>query len=292
MTTVKLLEYLAKYRMKISEVVSYLPEFHLAEARADCPSEAKGSVMRRLNELQTGRNGDNIEGIRIQRAPDEWVHVAPDPDSPYFTVVAEACSDERAQSLVDEYRTLDRGHGAVGSCAMTTLSDITLATPSATATHDLGRRLGEAVGAGQVIALRGDLGAGKTTLTQGIAAGLGITARVTSPTFTLVNEYAPGSRRLRLVHIDIYRLGDTPETARREVATFGLDEIFATATWPDVDSDGSVIVIEWAEKIAPLLPADHLDVHLVAVSAAPDDRQITLTAFGPQSAALRDALTG
>jgi len=175
---------------------------------------------------------------------------------------------------------------------MTTLAATTVIVASAAATHDLGYRLGAGATAGQIIALRGDLGAGKTTLTQGIAAGLGITARVTSPTFTLVNEYARGSRGLRLIHIDIYRLGDTPETARREAATFGLEEILAAAAWPDGDSDGSVVVIEWAEKIAPLLPADYLDVHLVAPPTAPDDRLISLTAFGPQSAALRDTLSG
>ena len=139
---------------------------------------------------------------------------------------------------------------------MTTMTVTHRMVASAAATHDLGHQLGAAATAGQVIALHGDLGAGKTTLTQGIAAGLGITGRVTSPTFTLVNEYAPGSRRLRLVHIDIYRLGDTPEAACREAATFGLEEILGAAAWPDTDSDGSVIVIEWAERVQALLPAD------------------------------------
>ena len=110
MASVKLLEYLAKYRMKISEVVNYLPKFYLAETRADCPSAAKGAVMRRLNELHPGlstvRSEDHIEGVKIQRDGGEWVHVAPDPDSPYFTVVAEAGSDIRAQALVEEYRGL------------------------------------------------------------------------------------------------------------------------------------------------------------------------------------------
>ena len=174
---------------------------------------------------------------------------------------------------------------------MTTMTVTHRMVASAAATHDLGHQLGAAATAGQVIALRGDLGAGKTTLTQGIAAGLGITGRVTSPTFTLVNEYAPGSRRLRLVHIDIYRLGDTSEAACREAATFGLEEILGAAAWPDADSDGSVIVIEWAERIAPLLPPDYLDIYLAAVPNAPDDRRVEFTAFGPQSAALRGALS-
>ncbi len=161
---------------------------------------------------------------------------------------------------------------------------------SSAATHALGRRLGAAATPGQVIALRGDLGAGKTTLTQGIAAGLGITARVTSPTFTLVNEYAPGSRRLRLIHIDIYRLGDSPAAAQREAATFGLADILADAAWPDADALGNVVVVEWAEKIAALLPADHLEIHLEALPGAPDARRVTFTAHGPQSAALLAAI--
>lgn len=161
---------------------------------------------------------------------------------------------------------------------------------SAAATHDLGRRIGAAAQPGQIIALRGELGAGKTTLTQGLAAGLGITARVTSPTFTLVNEYAAGVRRLRLIHIDIYRLGDSPAAAQREAATFGLEEILTTAAWPDADALGSVVAIEWAERIAALLPADYLEVALAALPDAPDSRGYTLTAHGPQSAALLAAL--
>jgi mannose-1-phosphate guanylyltransferase/phosphomannomutase len=110
MASVKLLEYLAKYRMKISEVVSYLPTYHLAEARADCPSGFKGTVMRRLNELQVEthalRNGEQIEGVKILRNAGEWVHVAPDPDAPYFTVVAEAATTDRAHALVAEYTGL------------------------------------------------------------------------------------------------------------------------------------------------------------------------------------------
>jgi len=87
---------------------------------------------------------------------------------------------------------------------------------------------------GRVIALSGELGAGKTQLVKGIARGLGITACVHSPTFTLVNEYGGG--RLRLFHLDLYRL-ETPE----QIAAAGLEEFLR--------SDG-VTVIEWAEKMS------------------------------------------
>lgn len=155
---------------------------------------------------------------------------------------------------------------------------------SAPATFALGRRLGEAAQPGQVIALCGELGAGKTTLTQGIAAGLGIAARVTSPTFILVSDYL-GSRGLRLIHIDTYRLGDTPAATEIEADTFGLDEILATAALPDGESQGAVVVIEWADRIAGRLPADRLTIVLTP-DTDPNARRAELTAHGPQSVEL------
>ena len=101
-------------------------------------------------------------------------------------------------------------------------------------TESLGERWGRAAQTGLVIGLSGDLGAGKTQLVKGLARGLGITARVHSPTFTLVNEYAGG--RLRLFHLDLYRL----ET-RGKILSAGLEEFFQ----PD-----GVSVMEWAERIA------------------------------------------
>ena len=100
-------------------------------------------------------------------------------------------------------------------------------------TESLGERWGRAAQTGLVIGLSGDLGAGKTQLVKGIARGLGIPARVHSPTFTLVNEYGGG--RLRLFHLDLYRL----ET-RRQMVSAGLEEF--------LQPDG-VTVIEWAEKM-------------------------------------------
>ena len=100
-------------------------------------------------------------------------------------------------------------------------------------TESLGERWGRAAQTGLVIGLSGDLGAGKTQIVKGIARGLGITVRVHSPTFTLVNEYEGG--RLRLFHLDLYRL----ET-RGQIVSAGLEEF--------LQPDG-VTVIEWAERI-------------------------------------------
>lgn len=112
----------------------------------------------------------------------------------------------------------------------------------------LGRALGRLLRAGDVIALIGDLGAGKTTLTQGIAQGMGITERVTSPTFTLVQEYG---RETPLFHFDPYRL-ERPE----DVSDFGFEEYLER---------GGVVVVEWADKIAALLPDERLTLTLEEV---------------------------
>ena len=100
-------------------------------------------------------------------------------------------------------------------------------------TEALGEQWGVAAHRGLVLALTGDLGAGKTQLVKGLARGLGVTARVHSPTFTLVNEYGGG--RLRLFHLDLYRL-ETPE----QIHGAGIEEF--------LQPDG-VAVIEWAERI-------------------------------------------
>lgn len=117
MAAAKTLEYLATYRANISqtrtpisEIVSYLPSFHLAEARAYCATGAKGAVMRLLNEQHGVRNSEvNVEGIRIPLQNTEWVHIAPDPDSPYFTIIAEAATWTRAGELTEQYRAYVEG---------------------------------------------------------------------------------------------------------------------------------------------------------------------------------------
>ena len=100
-------------------------------------------------------------------------------------------------------------------------------------TESLGERWGRDAQSGLVVALSGDLGAGKTQLVRGFARGLGVSTRVHSPTFTLVNEYTGG--RLKLFHLDLYRL-ETPE----QVHSAGIEEFLK----PD-----GVAVIEWAERI-------------------------------------------
>jgi mannose-1-phosphate guanylyltransferase/phosphomannomutase len=111
MAAAKLLEYLAHYRTDpshsqhhLSEIVDYLPKFFLAEARAHCATGSKGAIMRLLNEQYGPRDGDYGEGIKITLSNCEWVHITPDPDYPYFTIVAEGSSTQRAGELVDEYR--------------------------------------------------------------------------------------------------------------------------------------------------------------------------------------------
>lgn len=173
-----------------------------------------------------------------------------------------------------------------GSASGPAQASMTIRLATQDATHALGRQLGAAVQPGQILALSGDLGAGKTTLTQGIAIGLGITARVTSPTFTLINQYEPGTRRLLLVHIDTYRLGDSPASVLAEAAGLGLDEILADAALSDDHTDGAVVVIEWAERIAELLPANTLYITLAPVPSDLDARTATLTTSSPQVAAL------
>ena len=109
----------------------------------------------------------------------------------------------------------------------------TFISHSAAETESLGEEWGRQAQPGLVIALSGDLGAGKTQLVRGFARGLGVTARVHSPTFTLVNEYVGG--RLRLFHLDLYRL-ETPEQLRNA----GIEEF--------LQPEG-VALIEWAERI-------------------------------------------
>jgi tRNA threonylcarbamoyladenosine biosynthesis protein TsaE len=131
-------------------------------------------------------------------------------------------------------------------------------------TQTLGRRLGEALQDGSVIALIGELGCGKTLLTRGICAGLDVPLRqVNSPTFVLVNEY---HGRLPVFHMDLYRLSDAAD-----VVDIGLLDYLARA-------ESGVIIIEWAEKILSLLPAEHLKVDFINLSAR--KRNISFSAAG------------
>ena len=111
-------------------------------------------------------------------------------------------------------------------------------THSMEETSELGRQMGTAAGPGDVLTLSGDLGVGKTVFTKGFALGIGVTEAVSSPTFTIVQEYHSG--RLPLYHFDVYRIGD-PE----EMDEVGFDDY--------VYGDG-VSLIEWAELIEEILP--------------------------------------
>ena len=112
-----------------------------------------------------------------------------------------------------------------------------ITTHSADETQALGNKLAELLRPGDVIAYFGDLGAGKTALTRGIAQGLGITESVTSPTYTIVNEYLTG--RIPLFHFDMYRLGSS-------------DELFDIG-WEDYLVRGGVCAVEWSENVEDAL---------------------------------------
>jgi tRNA threonylcarbamoyladenosine biosynthesis protein TsaE len=136
--------------------------------------------------------------------------------------------------------------------------------------RDLGRRLAALLRAGDLIIMSGPLGAGKTTLTQGIGEGLSVRGRVTSPTFVIsrVHPHAGGGSGPALVHVDAYRLGSVLE----------LDDLDL-----DADTDTAVTVVEWGEGLAEGLAEDRLEV---TISAA-DDSQADLTLEGDQPRTVR-----
>ncbi len=140
------------------------------------------------------------------------------------------------------------------------------------ATLALGRALGASRPQG-LVALIGPLGSGKTVLAKGIAAGLGLDpAQVSSPTFVIANEYPlPGPVR-RLVHVDFYRLG-----SEAEAEALGLVDWLA----PD-----TVVVVEWADRLPGVLPADRLEVRFGAGAASPEARTLEVAALGPEAEAV------
>ena len=139
----------------------------------------------------------------------------------------------------------------------------TLRTPEET--RDFGEHLAERLGPGDLVLLTGDLGAGKTTLTQGIGAGLGVRGAVTSPTFVIARLHPSLSDGPALVHVDAYRLGDSAE----------LDDLDL-----DTDIDDAVTVVEWGEGLAESLSVDRLELSLTR--ALDDTRTVTLTPVGPR----------
>ncbi|MGD8366511.1 MAG: tRNA (adenosine(37)-N6)-threonylcarbamoyltransferase complex ATPase subunit type 1 TsaE [Desulfobacterales bacterium] len=150
---------------------------------------------------------------------------------------------------------------------------VIITTRSESETRLLGRRIGELAGGGLVLGLFGDLGAGKTVFVQGLARGLGVNEQtpITSPTYTLINEY-PGN--VRFYHVDLYRISDAAE-----LEEIGFSEIF---------SDECVVAVEWAERCAEDLPEDRIEIRIEV--GAGDSRALTFTAGGQRSGDLLQAL--
>jgi tRNA threonylcarbamoyladenosine biosynthesis protein TsaE len=144
-----------------------------------------------------------------------------------------------------------------------------IASRSAASTRALGQRLGKRLRAGDVILLSGELGAGKTVFTQGIAEGLGAPGQVSSPSFVLMNEY---QGRERLFHVDLYRISE-PE----EAEYLGLEDY----------SEGGVLVLEWPERAPEYLPVEHL---LVRIAYAEGGRTLSLAPRGARAEELAAAL--
>lgn len=138
-------------------------------------------------------------------------------------------------------------------------------------TKEIGYKLGKLVGPGSVICLIGDLGAGKTTMTQSLARALEVDDYITSPTFTIVNEY---EGRIPLYHFDVYRIG-----CSEEMYDIGYDEY--------INSDG-VCIIEWANLIEDILPDEYLYIELRYKDMA---REMILTPKGKKYEKLVEELT-
>lgn len=155
----------------------------------------------------------------------------------------------------------------------------TIDSPDLEATHAIGRSLGAALVNGDVIALVGPLGSGKTTLVKGIAAGAGVAdlRQVNSPTFVIVNEYdcpRPGGS-LRIYHIDVYRLRGS-----EDLEAIGFDEMCR----------GGAVIVEWADRVLDLMPPDRLEVTLVPTGET--SRRLDIATSGPGADRLAAALTG
>ena len=162
------------------------------------------------------------------------------------------------------------------SASKTTAKHYVFLSPSPTASLRFGRRLSEGIKVGGVIALIGELGCGKTLFTRGLCSGLGVPEReVNSPTFAFVNEYRG---RLPVYHVDLYRIDDI------EVGfEIGMLDYLAQA-------DTGVVVLEWAEKVLPLLPEDYLQVQFQVLSS--QKRRLALVGHGEKSSALIGRLEG
>ena len=151
-----------------------------------------------------------------------------------------------------------------------------IVTHSPLETERLGGRLGIHLESGDVVCLEGDLGTGKTCLVRGLAHGWGQLGRVTSPTFTLINEYRRASDHTRFYHVDCYRLDNATEAW-----SLGLEDVLTAP---------GVVAVEWAERIRAILPAEALWVHIE--DAGNDQRRLKLMAYGMRAAALLRSVDG
>ncbi len=136
-----------------------------------------------------------------------------------------------------------------------------MAANSAEYTIRLGAAFSKCVDFGDLIILSGDLGGGKTTFVSGVAQGLGIKESITSPSFTLINEYAVDSKRF--VHADLYRLE-------------GFEEVSGTGIQDYIDDDHSLVCIEWGDKLWPHLGKAYVHIFFYYVWDSPDRRTIVL----------------
>jgi tRNA threonylcarbamoyladenosine biosynthesis protein TsaE len=140
---------------------------------------------------------------------------------------------------------------------------VELRTRTAEETRGAGEALAGLLRGGDAVSLTGDLGAGKTTLVQGAAQGLGVAGPVVSPTFTLVREY---EGRLRVVHVDVYRLD-----RMQDAIDLGLEELAG---------DDAVLFVEWGDAIEALLPGDALDIELTVPDPASEVRRVLIAGSG------------
>lgn len=134
-----------------------------------------------------------------------------------------------------------------------------------------GEQIGTVLRGGEVIELIGDVGAGKTTLTKGVALGLDISEPVQSPTFTISRVYEARDD-LTLYHYDFYRLGEAG--------------IMAEDIGESINQPGAITIVEWSGAVSDVLPADRLQIHIKATSD--DEREVELTSSGDKSQKLRE----
>jgi len=134
-------------------------------------------------------------------------------------------------------------------------------TTSSIETKDFAKNLAKEIPVGTIVALIGELGSGKTTFAQGFAEGLHILESIVSPTFKLVSEY--DGEKCKLIHVDTYRLDS-------------IEDFLNICGEDIIRTPGAIILIEWADKIIDILPADTVQIHFQRVSKIENDRELTI----------------